>query len=456
MPRKSSRSCYAPLALVVGFGGGLTALGCGSSNASLFGAPPNGDAGSAEGGTVSAGAAGVTGVAGALPGGSSSVSGAGGSGNAAAGNAGIAGTSASGGSAGASASGGSSGMAPGGAAGVGGVAGSAASGGSGGSAGFVAWPGGNSVATVDDSNVFGTNLSGLFYEPAAGAQPEVLWAVQNGPSTLYRLLWNGSVWTPDSSNKWSNGKTLEYPNAKGGPDSEGVTKAAFGSSGVYVSTERDNDNGDVSRLSVLLFDGTAAPTSVSATTEWNLTADLPKVDPNLGLEAIAWVPDGYLTGRGFIDESTQATYDPSRYANHAGGIFFVGLEDNGTIYGYALNHANATFQRVATIASGNPAIMDLSFDRDVGYLWAACDDTCKGRTNVLSIDTRPGSPTLGKFIVLQGFERPSSMANLNNEGFTVTTESTCQGGFKSVFYSDDGNTSKHSIRRDSIPCGAFL
>jgi hypothetical protein len=312
------------------------------------------------------------------------------------------------------------------------------------------------VAIVDDSNVFGSNLSGLFYEPAAGTAPAVLWAVQNGPSTLYRLLWTGSVWAPDTTNEWGNGKTLEYPNAQGGPDSEGVTKAAFGSSGVYVSTERDNDNGNTSRLSVLLFDDTAAPATFAATIEWNLTSDLPTVDPNLGLEAIAWVPDSYLTSKGFLDESIHAAYDPSRYANHQGGIFFIGLEANGMIYAYALDHSDGTFQRVATIASGNPAIMDLSFDRDVGYLWAACDDTCKGRTNVLTIDTRPGSATLGKFVVLQGFERPSSMANLNNEGFTVTTESTCQAGFKSVFYSDDSNTNKHAIRRDSIPCGAFL
>ena len=100
--------------------------------------------------------------------------------------------------------------------------------------------------------------------------------------------------------------------------------------------------------------------------------------------------------------------------------------------------------------------MDLSFDRDVGYLWAACDNTCNGRTNVLDIDTRVGSPTLGKFYIRQGFERPSTMPNTNNEGFTVTPESTCQGGFKNVFYSDDANLDGHAIRRDSIPCGLFL
>jgi hypothetical protein len=100
--------------------------------------------------------------------------------------------------------------------------------------------------------------------------------------------------------------------------------------------------------------------------------------------------------------------------------------------------------------------MDLNIDRDVGYLWAACDDTSNGRTNVLDIDTRVGSPTKGKFTIRQGFERPSTMPNTNNEGFTVTPESSCVGGFKSVFYADDNDLGGHAIRRDSIPCGAFL
>jgi len=126
------------------------------------------------------------------------------------------------------------------------------------------------------------------------------------------------------------------------------------------------------------------------------------------------------------------------------------------IYGFALDHMGGGFTRVATIDSGHSGVMDLSFDRDVGYLWAVCDDTCQGRTNVLDIDTRVGSATRGEFYIRRGFERPTSMPNLNNEGFTVTTDSTCQAGFKSVFYAEDGSTMGFAIRRDSIPCGPFL
>ncbi len=362
------------------------------------------------------------------------------------------------GSAGASA--GSSGSA-----GVTGVSG-AGSGGSAGSSGgafsvaaagsFLAWPGGNAVTTVDPANTYASDLSGLQYEPAQGAVPAVLWAVQNGPSKLYRLLYNGTNWVSDTSNGWGSGKTLHFPNGTGTPDSEAVTKLAFGTSTLYVSTERDNQDLNVSRLSVLSFDGSSADSTLNATHEWNLTGDQPQVGPNLGLEGLAWIPDAYLVAKGFLDENSNAAYDPAHYANHAGGIFLVGVEQTGMIYGYALDHVGGGFTRVATILSGQMSVMELAFDREVGYLWSVCDDTCMGRINLLDIDTRAASPTRGKFVVRQGFERPSTMPNLNNEGFSMAAESTCQNGFKSAFYSDDSSTGGHAIRRDSIPCGPFL
>jgi len=350
----------------------------------------------------------------------------------------------SGGSGGASGSGGAGGAG----AGVGGSGGAVSA--------FEVWPGQNAVVTVDVANTFPSNLSGLFYEAAQGSSPAVLWGALNGPSKIYRLINDGTNWVPDANNGWAAGKTLHYASGLGSPDTEAVTKAAAGSTALYIASERDNENNGVSRLVVAMFDGTTTTSTISAVRDWDLTANLPVMGANLGLEAIAWIPDSYLVSKGFIDESKNLPYDPASYANHEGGIFFVGIEGNGTIYGYALDHVGGGFTRVATIASGNPGIMDLNFDREVGYLWAICDDTCQGRSNVLDIDTRVGSPTKGKFYIRRGFERPSTMPNINNEGFAITPEASCVGGFKSVFYSDDSNTNLHAIRRDSIPCGPFL
>jgi Lamin Tail Domain len=357
------------------------------------------------------------------------------------------------GSANACPGGGSDGGATGGTTGTGGAAGS-----DGGVTTTFPWPGPNAVVIVDDPGEFSGNLSGLSYDPATANDPAVLWAVQNGPPTLYRLLWNGTSWESTTTGDWIAGKALHYPDGTGTPDSEGVTKAEADSTAVYVSTERDDSaNADtISRLSVLRFDTDALGPALSATHEWNLTSDLPVVDANLGLEAITWVPDTFLVASQFLDESTGQPYQPALYPNHGTGIFFVGLEANGTIYGYALDHVGGGFQRVATFPGGQVSVMDLSFDREVGYLWAYCDDTCGNQAAVLQIDGTPGSATLGRFGLSRFFQRPSTLPNVNNEGIAIAPESECVNGFKPFFWTDDSATGGHSLRRDAIPCGRFF
>lgn len=337
-----------------------------------------------------------------------------------------------------------------------GAANDCSSGGGGGGGAALAWPGSDNVTTVDAVNQWTSNLSGLTYEGAAGSSPAVLWAVLNGPGTLYRLLNTGGTWTPDPANGWSAGKALRYPNGTGNPDSEGVTFTAASSGGIYVATERNNDASTVSKNAILRFDasiGTAA--TLAATHEWDITADLPAVGANLGIEAITWVPDSFLTSKSFFDETAGHTYVPSEYADHGTGLFFVGVEGNGGIYAYALNHTNNTARRVATIVTGFPGVMGEEFDRDLGYLWAICDDGCNNQAAVLEIDTRAASATRGRWVVNRKLDRPSSMPNINNEGFAIAPASECAGNVKPVFWSDDNNTSTHSLRRAGIPCGAF-
>src|SRR5262245_16014945 len=158
------------------------------------------------------------------------------------------GTGGMGGAAGAAGGGGASGM--GGAAGAGGTGGLA----------LLAWPGDSMVVTVDSANQFTSNLSGLNYEAGSGLNPDVLWAIQNGPSMLYRLVFDGTTntWVNTATDGWAAGKTIRYPNGMGGPDSEGVTRAEAGSSAIYVSTERDNNNHGTRRLAVRRFH-TSAP-----------------------------------------------------------------------------------------------------------------------------------------------------------------------------------------------------
>ena len=313
-----------------------------------------------------------------------------------------------------------------------------------------AWPGGAGVAVADGTNVFGTNLSGLSYQPSGTSAKGTVWAVRNGPSLLYRLKHDGAKWAPDTAGGWSAGKQLFYGNGGGVPDAEGVTQAANQPSSVYVATERDDSVGGTSRPAVLRFDVSSAAASLNATHDWDLTGDLPGLGANAGLEAITWVPDDVLVAKGFFDEAIGAKYAPTTYPDHGAGLFFVGVEQDGRIVAYALNHANGTSTRVASIASGFPKVMALEYEPETKLLWAVCDDSCNGRHATL--DVAQNGAGAGKFAVKATYERPGGMANLNNEGFAIAPQAECVSGLKPALWTDDGNTEGHALRTGTLSC----
>ncbi|WP_198675943.1 SdiA-regulated/phytase-like domain-containing protein [Kribbella monticola] len=295
------------------------------------------------------------------------------------------------------------------------------------------WPGGGAVTVADGTDVFGDNLSGLSFE-----SPGVLWAVKNGPGTLYRLVRDGALWRPDAI----GGRAVNYRDGSGDPDAEGVVRTP---DGLLVATERDGDDSGTSLAKILRFDPLSTAKSVNATAEWDLTDDLPAVDDNSGPEAISWIPDSFLTARGFRDQRTSTAYTPGSYPNHGTGLYFVGLEDNGMVYAYALNQSGGTFTRVASFAGGFATIMDLEFEPETGLLWSICDDTCHGRSATLSI-------TSGKFTVSHTYARPAQLPDYNNEGFAIAPQSTCTAGRKQVLWADDGNDGGHALRAGTLPC----
>lgn len=303
-----------------------------------------------------------------------------------------------------------------------------------------AWPGDAAVSVADASDVFGENLSGLSFESTG-----VLWAVNNGPGKLYRLVPNGATWRPDPAGGWASGKALHYANGAGDPDAEGVVSTP---DGLFVATERDNGKSGTSLPKILRFDASSTSGSLNATAEWNLTSDLPAVEANSGLEGITWVPDAFLTAHGFRDEHTGAPYDPAVYPGHGSGLVFAGLEANGTVYAYALDRNGGGYTRVATVAGGLPGVMDLEFEPATGHLWVACDDTCKGRTATLDIDAQ------GRFTATAIHERPAGMSDYNNEGFAVAPQAACVGGRKPVVWSDDSNDGGHALRTGTLTCTA--
>ncbi|WP_229904678.1 hypothetical protein [Lentzea cavernae] len=282
------------------------------------------------------------------------------------------------------------------------------------------WPGESATKYADGTNVFGTNLSGVSFE-----SPGVVWAVKNGPSTLYRLVPSGSTWKVDQK------RSLEFADGQGDPDAEGVVSTP---DGLFVAVERDNDDGGVSAPKVLKY-GTGS----AAVAEWEL-GGMPEVDPNDGPEAISWVPDSFLTQNGFKDDSGK-TYVPADHPGHGSGLFFVGLEATGEVYAYALQGSGAKL--LSRFASGQSQVMDLEFDG--GKLWALCDNHCNGRTTTLAISG-------GRFKVTATYNRPSGLPNVNLEGFAISP--SCVNGKKVVLWADDDNTSSHALRSGSLNCTA--
>ena len=316
------------------------------------------------------------------------------------------------------------------------------------------WVGSDAVSIADDPGVFGQNLSGLAYQPSGSSAPGVLWAVRNNPSTLFRLIWDGTKWKSDTANGWANGKQLVYPNGGGVPDAEGVTLAGGDANGIFVATERNDDgiNSNTSRPSVLRYDVSAPGPKLTATKEWDLTLRLPGLPENAGLEAITWVPDEVLVAKGFMDDVQGEPYDPADYADHGNGLFFVGVEQGGRIDAYALNRSTGAYDLVQSFSSGFPAIMDLTYDAETNKLWAVCDNSCDGRTATL--DVAQAGPNTGYFLVSNTYARPAGMDNLNNEGFAIAPQAECVNGLKPTFYTDDSNAGGHALRTGKIACKA--
>lgn len=312
-----------------------------------------------------------------------------------------------------------------------------------------AWPGGSTVTIVDDAATFGTDLSGLVYEPSATAGTRgTLWGVVNGTGVLHRLTWTGSTWAP-AAGSWSDGLALRYPNGSGVPDSEGLTFGGTGpGAGIFVATERDGSAGSVSRPSVLRYDLPSDPgAALSATQEWNLAGVIPPVGNNSGLEGITWVPDSFLVAQGFTT-SAGAPYVPTSYPTHGSGLFFVGVEGTGDIYAVALG-TDGSATLVATIDPTLAIVADVTFDVSTGELWAVCDEACQGRTVVLEIAQSGESD--GDFVPTHLYENPAGMPDtLANEGFAIGSADLCANGVRPVWYADDADTGGFALREGTL------
>jgi hypothetical protein len=270
--------------------------------------------------------------------------------------------------------------------------------------------------------------------------------VDNGEGRIWKLTASadGSVSMVDG---WADGKRVRFqkdasdPGAAG-PDTEGITTDADGL--VYVASERDNSAKGVNENKILQVDPTGSGADLVALTEWDLTAQLPAVGANLGIEAVEWVPDAALTGKLF-DGNAQAAYDPATYAGKNAGLFFVAVEDNGGVYAFALT-ADGSAQLVSTIDPGLAGVMALDYDSVLGVLWAVCDDGCHGASAQITLNGT-AEPAVAQFARAEG------LPDINNEGFATAPASLASNGQRPVWWFADGFASE-ALRTGTLPAAA--
>ena len=194
-----------------------------------------------------------------------------------------------------------------------------------------------------------TSISSFtFAGPWPGALPGV--EIGSGLPTGYEP--SGALWHTQLNKfftVWDNGvvSMMEYDgtnitNWNVAGDLEGICVADPNSDFVYVGLERPDDG-------IAEFNITAG----NVTRFFNLTSWMQSVDPNLGLEALTFVPD---------------TVNPE------GGYFYAGLQETGTIYVFELpimsSSTDTTVTFIDSIHTGLPFISGLDYNTEYGLLYA--------------------------------------------------------------------------------------
>ncbi|MFF7362622.1 lamin tail domain-containing protein [Streptomyces sp. NPDC008125] len=325
--------------------------------------------------------------------------------------------------------------------------------------GTLAWPGGPNVTIADNVCAFttstgpeGRDVSGLAFDPA---NPSVLWAAKN-KNWLYKLVKSNGKWIPDTT--WSStGKQIRFAGGSGEPDSEGLTVGGNGH--VYVTSERDNTKNTAPKDTILEFDPTVSGSTLTPVHQWDMTKQFPQLDTgdkddaNLGFEGVGYVPDTWLTSNGWVDPLTGTTYDPADYPLHGSGLFFAGLEYDGSLHVYGLN-SDGTFITFATITTGRASVMDVTFDAGTQRLVATCDNTCGETHTFMKVNAS------GSIVPDVTYTNPAVMPTDNLEGFAIAPASTCVNGVREAVWSDDGvygfgsgsSSYGHALYSGTFPC----
>lgn len=299
------------------------------------------------------------------------------------------------------------------------------------------WPGDQDIIPCELT--FSSNSSGLDFRDGK------LYSVDNGEGTLYvmNITKEGNISFEEG---FENGVSINYKSRSYGsvPDAEGVS--ADDSGYVYIAAERDNSSSGSLNM-VLKVDPTKTPNSdniIQAERDWNLTSAMPSVGSNKGIEACEWVSFEDVNGK-IIDKNTGILFDSSNYpGSDSAGIMFVGLENNGHIYGFVLNN-DSTAVLICDIYSGFDGIMALDYDEYENVLWAVTDNNFDNAAAKLTFNGTD-TPDMIKISAPEGIDISD-----NNEGFAIADHTYTVEGRRPVYHITDG-PSKGALLIGSVYC----
>lgn len=279
------------------------------------------------------------------------------------------------------------------------------------------------LVVADEAEEFGEDLSGLDLQVLDDGT-QVLWAVNNDLGQVSRLVQDEQGTWIQSEGWPTGGQRARFADGTGEVDGEGISVGQDGR--VYISVERDNADGGVSRNTILALDPSDGSHELIAQDEWNLTDLLPATGANAGLEGIEMVPASALAN--LVDEVPQA----DAYA-------LTVLEATGDIYALAL-HDGGEAELLATLPTQLPALMALDVDDASGELWAFADEAYDGRS--LRIDLGAADPAASATL----FARADGMGDVANEGVALEPTDKCADGVRQAWFADDADTDGHALR----------
>lgn len=291
----------------------------------------------------------------------------------------------------------------------------------------VEWQGNGETYVFDKSKTFLEDSSGLdFYKGQ-------LYAVDNGTGRFWVLdvAMDGSM---TFAKGFEDGKRVRFQkdaenSGAAGPDAEGIT--VDGSGMVYIASERDNSAKGVNYNTILMVNPNNSAEDLVALKEWNLTASLPQVSANMGIEAVEWVSGADVNGKLF-DQNTNDVFDIANYPKAtANGVFFVALEDNGHVYAYVLNDDETCIQ-IADIDSKLGGAMALDYDTYEKVLWVVADNGYNNRAAKITFNKTSD-------VDIAHVNAPAGVdATANNEGFAIAEHTYTKDGQRPVYRFCDG------------------